>query len=158
MSSTLHKLSPSPKGKQELKTITVEIPVTLHVIDLAHSILSTAVESGIGYWCLLKSYDWSNVVIEGKERLRVSPLQGWEQEDRDKNDKAFKGAPQFKLSAEDLVAALGRLVGDAKMPAHWRSLALQILTSTPERDDVDYDAESADVFVQYAVLGQITYG
>lgn len=120
--------------------------------DRAHVLLSTAIESGIAYWCLIERYDWKD---DAKGRLRVAPVKGWEQNDQPIAD--FDGKePQFTVGARQIVQALKRMRDDkckTPVPAHWRKFAASFLVA-----DTDYDAIGADVVFQYAALNDLVYG
>lgn len=119
-------------------------------LDVAHYILSTAVESGTVYWFqLTEPYKWTD------NPFRVAPVVGREYE-VDENDKRVPMDDKtYTVTGESLLEAMKRLRDDEKMPKHWRVKCAEFFI---DPDGTDFDAEAADVVFQYAVLGEIVYG
>lgn len=125
-----------------------------NLINACHTIMCTAAEGGIGYWSILKDYQWSD---EG-EVFRVEPMEGWvlEEETREEQDARIASTPpQFTVSAESLADAIEKLFDDMTQPRHLRMQAASVLVDPV---NADIDACDADNLFQYAALGSVVYG
>ena len=115
----------------------------------AHSLLSTAVESGIAYWVeLADEFRWEDDVDGDIVVSPITILKCWDEPD---DERSYRNRP---ISAESIVTALKTLSEDAKMPTHLRTMAFGVLND----EDYDYDACDADVIFQYALFGEVIFG
>ena len=97
-------------------------------------ILVTAVEGGINYWCAL-------MTVERNDDLDVRSFTGHDHEDIEE---------KFSCDINDVLRGLEKIVNGE----HHRDLKGYIM----EQDACMIDAEGADIIIQTAVLGEITYG
>lgn len=133
------------------------------VDDMLHTVFTTALEGGIGYWAASSSYHWSNVV-DGE---RVDDLEGFFSDVEDcegdgSEDDAFKPGRIDRATVArgfELVAA-GPIEGMNEVS---RGKFLVMLTGRvagmgDDRVDIDFDAGDADMLVQAGFLGRVVFG
>jgi len=122
--------------------ITTNIPDTLIA-----GLLCAAFEGGVGYWCTITGYTEPEVPrsVWGEDRIYRHvdyPLTGGavlcEVTDEDEPERLV-------LDREAVERGL-RLMAE-KAPRHWGDFLAE-----------NYDADTGDVFVQLALLGEIVYG
>jgi hypothetical protein len=108
-------------------------------------ILITAVEGGIGYWCVGRNYQWSDedqTTIEVHEEEQSGDIDlGWIALDRAKIRHA--------------VAVIMDRSNDLDLHESYRQ---RISEAYRENDAGEIDADDADVIVQVAVFGNVIYG
>lgn len=110
-------------------------------------ILTTAVEGGINYWCHPHDGDVQNIQIHRDDNLSVVEIQCETNVDGE-------GWICQEITTKVLRKAINAMKDDEKAPAHWRKFCSKLLFNTDE----DYDAEGADVLVQYAMFKDIVFG
>ena len=106
-------------------------------------VIVTAIEGGIGYWSVCHSYKWRWPEV-------TAVIQEWDEwEDKAIGDKITvdralirKGIKQVLSGEADVAASMVKLIAGAN--------------ATNDGGDIDVDA--ADVIVQAAVFGTLTYG
>lgn len=105
-------------------------------------VLTTAVEGGINYWAMVSNYNYDT---PAETRVTVHEL------DDDGNPSGY-----VDITITEIARAIQSvLITDTSLPSHVRST---IRETNAENDAGDIDAELADVIMQFAVLGRITYG
>lgn len=105
--------------------------------NLLSDLLITAVESGSGYWATDLSIRKGGKPASYQAPDLFSDDTDWELEVADSED-----GEVFKAKRQDFINAI------SKMPQH------HVRNMAEDR----YDAETADVWFQCAILGEITYG
>ena len=118
------------------------MPITVIIdpdIKILSDILITAVEGGTGYWAQCSDYEWSDEHPETTQ-VRLHEVEA---------DHA-----EFTLghlvTTDSIAEGLSRMAADKKYP-HFAKMVTQALV------EEDYDAEVADVAVQYAIFGKLVY-
>lgn len=114
----------------------MKISVTHEVSDqMLKDILITAVEGGSDYWAI-----YENVVRDAE--LNILSVLVTEQEAHDDSGPIYR-----KVTPEDIGRAIVLLAASSLPERHIQSVI-----------DEDVDAETADVLMQLAVLGDVIYG
>jgi hypothetical protein len=112
--------------------------------DFLDCVTITAIEGGIGYWSVCHSYKW-------KDQPEVTAvIQEWDEwEDKAIGDKITvdralirKGIKQVLSGEADVAASMVKIIAGANAT----------------NDGGDIDADAADVIVQAAIFGTLTYG
>ncbi|CAB4165273.1 hypothetical protein UFOVP1537_15 [uncultured Caudovirales phage] len=122
------------------------------LVNLTHHILSTAIESGSRYWADFGTYEWSPRISEVGQDIpfRVTPIlvREWEVSEGDTRK-------MTRVSGEMIGQAIFDICEDPSMPEHWRTKMKELID---EPAGADYDAEDADVILQYVMFKDIVYG
>lgn len=140
-----------------------------------HGVFTTALEGGIDYWSECSSYKWSLVPtttpdIDGfYAAIRPPAEEGcWGVFDDDESDRSaqridleviYRGVELFKDYCYGKVDGNGNPVPDddrTPIPEdhYWRQFLVAELT---RGDGGDYDAEVADLIVQFGLFGKVVY-
>jgi len=112
--------------------------------EFLDDVIVTAIEGGIGYWSVCHSYKWQD------QPEVTAVIQEWDEwEDKAIGDKITvdralirKGIKQVLSGEADVAASMVKLIAGADKT----------------NDGGDIDADAADVIVQAAVFGTLTYG
>lgn len=113
----------------------------------ASNVMSTAMEGGSGYWCQVDEYHWTD-----HPRFKVEPLTLREFDD----DTGEYSTEAHVVDEEKMLATLQRIAdGEFDIQNHYRVCAVDLLVNGR---DADYDADDADVFLQFVVFGKLVYG
>lgn len=129
--------------KKEVATYTVVRPLTANDID---SIIVTAFEGGVNYWCGVKR----NEVFADKPN--DVPLSTWishcllEGKTIELFDREFDGDEE---EAEEMTLTLNKLI---------EGISLNCKERKHDADLDNADAITADCIIQYAVFGKIVFG
>lgn len=133
---------PAPAGSYENRGELLEIPVTLKVSQYSlASILNTAIEGGINYWC-------TNAWV-GSKAIDKAPDECW-------NEYICRNvAHGGTLFIYDEKNEAWELTRDKLLKGCGRAILSGHLTEV-----VGYEADSfdADVIVQFALFGELVYG
>lgn len=142
--------------------------------EFLHSMFTTALEGGIGYWSACRTYHWSlngdgtNEDLDGFHAV-IEPSEDewgvWDDE-RDRQaltinlDVMHTGAIKFLRHCHGLIDSHGNPVPeDQQKPLdddhYWRQWLVAEATNGA---DGDYDAEVADQVVQWGLFGHGVYG
>ena len=133
----------------KMKT-TIEVEIT---DEQLHSVFTTALEGGIGYWSRARSYHWATaddsvLVVAGEDDLLGFHAE-IEESDED-------GLPRHIINRQTIVQGLQRLadgtVTSGGQP--WDRGVLYVARIV--RDD--YDSLDADIVVQAGLFGDVKYG
>lgn len=111
------------------------------------SLLTTAVEGGIGYWLNEDEGDVQNIQIHRDAELNVIEIQC-------ETDVDGNGWIVQEITHTQIRKALNEMKDDQKLPEHWRKRASHFIFQGID----DHDADDADVIVQYAMFKQIVFG
>ena len=109
-------------------------------------ILITAVEGGTGYWAAVSGYDWSD---EEPATTRVTL------HEVNDDETAYDGA-QHQVTIDVIATGVHRAL-DRETRVN-QTIRESIAMGHIENDGGYIDSDAADVIVQLAVLGEITYG
>lgn len=129
--------------------------------QITHDIFTTACEGGINYWASIEDYRWS---IDGSGDIDRPDLDAFEamliERDGDANSYLLndlvitQGLRKAFLALED-----GKSFGDyhdkAIVPMYLANLQPSMAFLY---DMVDFDANTADIIVQYGLFGEMVYG
>lgn len=99
-----------------------------------HDILTTAVEGGINYWAALH-------VVSRDDDLNVLSVVLSDAEDDDE--------PQLIVNRDTIIKGIENIFNDKQL-SHIHARLLK-------GEDFDYDADDADMIVQYGLFGQLVY-
>lgn len=120
-----------------------------------HSIFVTALEGGIGYWSLCETYRWSLRDEAGKATDEYDVL-GFKADIIDTGD--GDGEDKYVIDRSVIAKGVGRYVHWTKSHGNeYHRRASQNLRNA-EWDELDFDAEIADVIVQLGLFGELVYG
>lgn len=104
-------------------------------------VLTTAVDGGINYWAMV-----SNYVFDSPSETRVTVHELGD----DGNPSGY-----VDITITEIDEAIRSVLTDSSLPSHVRSMVRE---TNIENDAGDIDAELADIIMQFAVLGELTYG
>jgi hypothetical protein len=108
------------------------------------------------------SYEWWSVVADTGDALGADPADDWSvtlQESQE--DPEEEPPPAFQLDHKALskaVNTLARLAKDKRPEFMSEETVRQCREFIKDPDDADFDADTADQVIQYALLGKIVYG
>jgi hypothetical protein len=107
-------------------------------------VFTTALEGGIGYWSACSRYKWST---DGRTEARdfVAVVQDVEDDE----------SPEFIIDRSVITRGL-RLAHERGNWADYHARALRDLTFG-NWDDCDFDADTADIIVQFGLFGEQRY-
>jgi len=119
--------------------------------DLAlNGVFTTALEGGIGYWSTCSVYRWGVTDPERADRLVealdfVAVIRETEDED----------APEYVIDR----GVIARGIREAKKRGNWAEYHARALNDLTfgKWDDLDYDADTADLIVQMGLFGEYRY-
>ena len=141
-------------------------------------ILCAALEGGIGYWACLDNCTeaWRRARAELREELKDEPDE-WKREPcydqiavrvlQNGDPVLFSDAEEegetpeeleWRLTAPALVAAAKRYQEERTAELRKRNGPLALYDLAAELDGGDFDADDADVVMQYALFGELVYG
>jgi hypothetical protein len=132
------------------------------VDELLHTIFTTALEGGIGYWSAALTYNWS----VGGEGVN-GDLEGFHADIVDADERAGEdNFPQTRIDRSVIARAFERMAAGPieYMPDGQRYRFLSALyarlahVSSERYFDFDFDAADADNVVQVGVLGKVVFG
>ena len=116
-------------------------------------VLTTAIEGGIGYWCCLDNTDpdWIEAGKQWKEEHNDIPCYCDTAYQVMKNGKAFKLIDEedetvYEITLEKFLQGCAKFTQELGKDIH-RSI-----------QNSDFDAEDADMIIQYAAMGEVIYG
>lgn len=119
-------------------------------------VIVTAVEGGIGYWSRCSDYDHGYKWNEDCES-RHQPASVTVHELVDEQANTYKAG--VKITTKEIASAMQRIADFGQQIEYagdeWRG---RMAGALREKDAYDIDAGDADVIMQIAVLGCITYG
>lgn len=123
--------------------------------DLAlNGVFTTALEGGIGYWSTCSVYRWGVTDPENAERL-VEALD-FVAVIHDTVDDAGDGyTPTYVIDR----SVIARGIREAKKRGNWATYHARALNDLTfgKWDDLDYDADTADLIVQMGLFGEYRY-
>jgi hypothetical protein len=111
-------------------------------------LFTTAVEGGINYWADVRQYQWSDRTPEQRQI------------------KEFRAVVVDREDGREYVIDFAAIVRGAELAdTYFRDSGVRSYHGRALRDFVqgnfdlfDYDAETADIVVQFGVLGELVYG
>lgn len=109
-------------------------------------LLTTAIEGGSNYW-MNDEENVINIQVHRDSDNNVIEIQC-------ETDVDGEGWIVQEITVASMRKALTEMKDDAKMPEHWRKWASKFIFDK----DMDYDAEGADVLLQYAMFKEIVFG
>ena len=118
------------------------MPITIIIdpdIKILSDILTTAVEGGTGYWAQCSDYEWSDENPETTQ-VRLHEIEA---------DHAEYTVGHL-VTIDSIAEGLSRMAADKRYP-QFAKMVTQALV------EKDYDAEVADIAVQYAIFGEMVY-
>jgi hypothetical protein len=150
--------------------------------DFLHGLFTTALEGGIGYWSACSDYHWSvdgdgtNADVDGFYAVIHPTEDGWGvfgdpkgtvgdcEEDRKPLridlGVVWRGAMWMNLYVQGLVDDKGKVVPFNEVKpwkdGHYYWQYVQAFNSNGA--DGDYDADVADMIVQFGLFGEVVYG
>lgn len=133
-----------------MTTITVKYEIPEQLI---RDIIITACEGGIGYWSQLESYD-GPAIDEGAEgslplRIREIEEEGW-----DESTTVY--GPWRDLGIPEVISGLQKMVQE--WPDRLDTQRMMQAIANYDSGNYDFDAGDADSVIQFALLGELTYG
>lgn len=127
------------KISEYLKSMPLARPFTDKMLS---DILATAFEGGVGYWCCIEDYRITHSLCTSDPKYCWVPLyQGNSIQLCDAEDDDEK----WELTRDDIELALTKIA--LERPQTYKRLLNE-----------EYDADDADVFLQIAAIGEVTYG
>lgn len=119
-----------------------------------HTIFVTALEGGVNYWATCSEYRWSKRSPDGVGR--VDDVLGFKAVIHDEED---PGSPGLTVNRAVIAKGVGLFVKEyltaVKMP-YFQQAATCLRYG--KWDDLDVDADIADVIVQFGLFGEVFYG
>lgn len=138
-----------------LKLKTMDMTVKIDIGDqLREDLLVTALEGGSNYWYYLsvEAYDLINKSIRTKQILEPPSIKMWDAIKHGASipiyDEENKNEKLGEINLESI--AKGEQMMVDKYFFHFKKLL--------DKENVEWDAETADVWFQLAVMGEITFG
>jgi hypothetical protein len=125
-----------------------EVKVPVHD-QILHYLFTCAIEGGINYWATLEEYHWAVTGSDGVEDLKGFYAEIWDMEevppvtwriDREVMKRGLYTA--FTINDPNGSAYVQRSIRDCVL----------------HPDNADYDADVADIVVQYGLFGEVVYG
>jgi len=120
--------------------------------ELLHDIFVTALEGGIGYWSVAKSYRWSKGAATIERKLEA---------DLD-NFKAVIVSSEGDWPGEKVIDAAVIARGMNKIMSGAlsgnKTLTKKVWKSIEDPENADFDALDADAIVQIGLFGELVYG
>lgn len=110
-------------------------------------LMTTAIEGGSNYWLHEEDEDCRFIQVHRDAENNVSEIQVETNVDGE-------GWINHEITHTQIRKALTEMKDDVNMPEHWRKWASKIIFDK----DTDYDAEGADVVLQYALFKEIVFG
>jgi hypothetical protein len=112
-------------------------------------IFTTALEGGIGYWSACSVYRWSvDGTLDGAARDFIAVVQDAEDED----------GTEYVIDRAVIAKGLDRAyTRRAKGHSDYHAQALKAL-HFGRYDEADYDADTADLIVQFGLFDEVVYG
>ena len=107
-------------------------------------VFTTAIEGGTGYWLTIDEYHWADV---GNEWFAVG----------DAVDDWGDGEKGLRIDRKVITRGIGRAYVDRFKFDEYQFKAIVDL-NWGKWDDLDYDAITADIVVQYGLFGELVFG
>lgn len=122
--------------------------------EILNDVFTTAIEGGINYWCTVRSYRWSDGPPDYNQvaDFRAEIMETEADEHPEHVIDAAVIALGVRRAFEHLQAL--RKAGVGIYEYQWR--AIRDL-HFGKYDDVDYDADTADIIVQFGLFGELVY-
>ena len=112
--------------------------------EFLDDVIVTAIEGGIGYWSVCHSYKWQD------QPEVTAVIQEWDEwEDKAIGDKITVDRALIRKGIKQVLS------GEADVH---KSMVKLIAAANATNDGGDIDADAADVIVQAAIFGTLTYG
>ena len=108
-------------------------------------VFTTALEGGIGYWSVCSRYLWSiDGTLDGQARDFIAVIQDTEDDDR-----------EYVIDR----GVIARGIREAKKRGNWAEYHARALNDLTfgKWDDLDFDADTADLIVQMGLFGEYRY-
>ena len=129
-------------------------------------VFTTACEGGINYWADVRKYHWTN--DPNGDPLRAPDYEGFEARIMDKED-TYTGSDDYepilinRETIEEGIDSLAkRLVHNDLTLSSYHTIAIlelwKIVNAEGNDDNLDYDADTADLIVQQGLFGDVIYG
>lgn len=117
---------------------------------MIHSVFTTALEGGIGYWSVASTYVWSN-----GDRTNPQPINEFLAVIDDAEGEDFQN---LEITAEVIKRGIRRAWdwGKERGLSEYQRHALRDLRYG-KYEDLDFDAETADWIVQFGLFNEIVY-
>jgi len=130
-----------PANHQPVEAATTERDLLLN------GIFTTALEGGIGYWSAAERYHWS---VNGKGETEARDFIAVIHETEEDDSEAL-------VIDKGIIAAGIRLATER---GHYNAYVTKALADINARkyDEVDYDADVADIIVQWGLFDEVRYG
>lgn len=132
----------------------------LRVLDVLAGIITNGIESGyVDYWARVSDYQWRdsddpNWLSEGRTFTATATIR----EHNESDDSSEWGEP-FDLTPETMLEGVIKVITETRYPNSdipaLGSRLLQMLKNPSDHDD--FDAQDADILIQYALLGDVVY-
>jgi hypothetical protein len=114
--------------------------------EMLGDVFTTALEGGIGYWSACSRYKWSvDGTLEGQARDFIAVVEDTEDDH----------GTQYVIDRACITRGL-RLAHERGNWADYHARALRDLTFG-NWDDLDFDADTADIIVQFGLFGEQRY-
>lgn len=105
-------------------------------------VFTTAIESGVGYWFRVDSYKWKDM---GKDWFATGVI-------------SDEGDATFRIDRKVILRGIERAFADReKFTDNYQRLAIDDLHHG-NWENLDYDAITADVIVQYGLFNECVFG
>jgi hypothetical protein len=112
-------------------------------------VFTTALEGGIGYWSQAETYKWSDGEPDYNE------IADFYADIIDVEDDGKRYRIDRKVISRGIRRAYEAYKGDHDIDSyHWRAISD---LNFGKWDDVDYDADTADLIVQFGLFGEAIY-
>lgn len=137
--------------RDEYREFRPSTPIETRRDEALADMFTTALEGGIGYWSTCLVYRWSLGAPENKQaRDFVAVIEDHEEDD----------APQYLIDRAVMVrgARLLHSYLNALENANRYHLAAMNDFRFGRWDDLDFDADTADMVVQMGLFGKLVYG
>jgi hypothetical protein len=126
-------------------------------------VFTTALEGGINYWADVRKYHWTN--DPNGDPLRDPDYEGFEARIMDKEDVEGRDEPFIinrQVIEEGIDSLAKRLVGNDLTLSSYHANAIlelwKIVNAGGNDDNLDFDADTADLIVQQGLFGDVIYG
>jgi hypothetical protein len=128
-------------------------------------VFTTALEGGINYWAHVRMYHWTN--DPSGDPLRNPDYEGFEarimdKEDVDGNDQYEPLIINRETIEEGIDELAKRLVHNDLTLSPYHTVAIlelwKIVNAEGNDENLDYDADTADLIVQQGLLGDVIFG
>lgn len=116
--------------------------------EMLNMVFTTAIEGGINYWAKVIEYHWTF----GEPEYKIDPAFYAVIVESDKDRQI-----PLRIDSRTITRGISRAWNHRRKLGDYHWVALDNLQFN-RYDDVDFDADTADIIVQYGLFGELIFG